>query len=65
MDTTLHRETAKIYQFPAGGRIAYNANRRTAQASEALSSARLAKVVYGGSMYHEAAIEDADPARKR
>jgi hypothetical protein len=65
MTTALHRETAKIYQFPAGGRAAFNPGRRINQAAEAASSVRPSKVVYGGSWYHEAAIQDVDPARKR
>ncbi len=66
MNTTLHRETAKIYEFPIGGRAAFNTARRLSQASvEALASARSAKVVYGGNWYHEEALEDVDPARQR
>ncbi len=66
MNTTPHHETAKIYQFPIGGRASFNASRRPGQASvDALAQARSAKVVYGGNWYHEDAIEDVDPARQR
>jgi hypothetical protein len=66
MNTSLHRETAKIYQFPIGGRAAFNASRRLTQASvEALAPARAARVVYGGNWYHEEALQDDDPARQR
>lgn len=65
MTTTLHRETAKIYQFPAGGRAAVKNGRKALQATEALSPVRPSKIVCGGSWYHEAAIEEANPADKR
>lgn len=63
MTTTHHRETAKIYQFPAGGRAAVKAGRNAVQIAEA--PARLSKVVCGGGWYHEAAIQEANPADKR
>jgi hypothetical protein len=65
MTTTVHRETAKIYQFPAGGRAALIAGRGITQILEVPSPVRPSTNVYGGSWYHEAAIQEADPVLKR
>ncbi len=68
MTSNSQRTTAKIYQFPAGGRAS-----RLADARVGLSKAdlfadmerRAAKVVYGDSWYHDEAIQSAaDQFRK-
>lgn len=54
--TTLNRGSATIYQFPARGRFAANAER-----NEALPELpRGAKLAVGGAWYHEEAIRDDD-----
>jgi hypothetical protein len=59
MNTSLNHGSAKIYQFPAGGRAAL-AGRRYEETSAvtALASPRAGAAVYSGSWYHEAAIEE-------
>ena len=59
MNTSFNPGSAKIYQFPAGGRAAL-AGRRYEQADTAtdLASSRANAAVYSGSWYHEAAIEE-------
>jgi len=66
MNTSLNHGSAKIYQFPAGGRAALG-GRRQEEASPALDpgSLRVSEAACGGSWYHEAAIEESRPARER
>lgn len=63
MTTSVERESAKIYQFPARGRA--SAGDVLAQAKPAADSASpRAKIVWGSGWYHDAAIQDAEPSRK-
>jgi hypothetical protein len=75
--------SAKIYQFPAGGRSGHGGRREETQpvvikstaafavpgqASSNFASAnrvatRVANTVLGSAWYHDAAIQDAEPAR--
>jgi hypothetical protein len=57
MTTTMQRETAKIYEFPAGARTSRNAWPNSKPASHP-QPAKLAKIEYGSSWYHEAAVEE-------
>ena len=63
MNTSLNQGSAKIYQFPAGGRAALG-GRRYGEAKAALDClpARQ-RSACSGSWYHEAAIEDSKPVR--
>jgi hypothetical protein len=60
MNTNHGQETARIYQFPAGGRAALGVKHReeftpvTAQASS-----RVNEAAFGSSWYHEDAIREA------
>ncbi len=65
MTANSHRETAKIYQFPAGGRAGLRDKRTTIMPIDAVASGRAAKVIFGSGWYHEEAIQDAEQARKR
>lgn len=67
MTANSHRETAKIYQFPVGGRAALRADARVVAPSEDLATPpRASRVVFGGSWYHDAAIQEAaEQPRKR
>ena len=65
MNSSLNHGSAKIYQFPAGGRAALGKARATevkAVADPAWSN--LSEAVYSGAWYHEAAIEESRQARE-
>jgi hypothetical protein len=66
MDTSLNRGSAKIYQFPVGGRSAID-RRRYEEASRAtdLASSRVSEVACSDAWYHEAAIQESKPVRER
>jgi len=64
MTTGLNQATAKIYQFPAGGRAALGGRRYGEAKTTDIASAVLAgDSACSGSWYHEAAIQDANPLR--
>jgi len=50
--------TAKIYQFPKGGRAGLSSGRYETNLSENFAMPRIAKLAYGGASYHEAAIRE-------
>jgi hypothetical protein len=57
------RQSAKIYQFPVGGRARLAPAREAQKRVEGVRSQRAAKIVYGSGWYHEEAIlDDADPS---
>lgn len=58
--TTLQNGSATIYQFPARGRFAVNAERSEA-AAPALP--RGTKLVVGGAWYHDEAIQSEETGR--
>jgi hypothetical protein len=64
MTTALNHESAKIYQFPSGGRASL-AGRRYGEIKTVadLASSRVNEVAVGGAWYHEAAIQDAKPVQ--
>ncbi len=60
MNTNLNQGSARIYQFPAGGRAALGGRRyEETRAATDFASSRVSQAVYSGSWYHEAAIEEA------
>ena len=66
MNTTSNHGSAKIYQFPAGGRAALGVRRHEEiRAATDPAPSRVSEVACGGSWYHEAAIQDSKPARER
>ena len=66
MNTNLHHGSAKIYQFPAGGRAALGVRRHEEiKAATDSDSLRVAEAACGGSWYHEAAIQESKPPRER
>ena len=66
MDTSLNRRSAKIYQFPAGGRSALGGRRyEETQAASDLASSRVSEVACSDAWYHEAAIQESKPVRER
>jgi hypothetical protein len=64
MTANFYRESAKIYQFPAGGRSALGGHRHEVKPAADFTAPRVANVALGSAWYHEAAIEDAERARK-
>jgi hypothetical protein len=66
MNTSLNQGSARIYQFPAGGRSALGGRRyeETKATTEATSS-RVSEADCSGSWYHQAAIQEAKPAWER
>ncbi len=66
MNTNLDHGSAKIYQFPAGGRAALGGRRHEETKTGAdLASAGVNEVACSDCWYHEAAIEESKPAWER
>jgi hypothetical protein len=66
MNTGLNHGSAKIYQFPAGGRAALGGRRyEPSMTATDLALPRVNAADCSGSWYHEAAIQDAKPGRDR
>ncbi len=66
MDTSLNQGSAKIYQFPAGGRSALGGRRyEKSKAASDLASSRADETNCSGSWYHQAAIDESKPAWER
>lgn len=63
MNTSFNHGSAKIYQFPAGGRAALG-GRRYEEAKAALDfiPSRVSEAACGSGWYHEAAIQESKPA---
>lgn len=65
MNTSLNHGSAKIYQFPAGGRSALGGRRyQETKAGTDLASSRVSDVAVGGAWYHDAAIQESEPVRE-
>jgi uncharacterized protein DUF2735 len=64
MTASSYRESAKIYQFPEGGRTALGSRRDEAKAVDNFAVPRSARVASGAAWYHEEALEKAERARK-
>ena len=66
MNSSLNQGSARIYQFPAGGRVALGGRRQDeAKSATEQSSARVNEAACSGSWYHEAAIQESKPAWER
>ena len=66
MSSSLNPGTAKIYQFPAGGRAALGGRRYDEPKSTTeQASSRVNEAACSGSWYHEAAIQESKPAWER
>lgn len=66
MNTSLNQGSARIYQFPAGGRSALGGRRfEEAKTVTDLASPRASEVAVCGAWYHDAAIQNARPVRER
>ena len=66
MSTNLNEGSARIYQFPAGGRAALGGRRygETTPTSERASQP-VYETICSGSWYHQEAIDEAKPAWER
>ncbi|WGR92353.1 DUF2735 domain-containing protein [Bradyrhizobium sp. ISRA443] len=63
MNSDLNQGSAKIYQFPAGGRAALG-GRRYGEVQMSLElAAKVETAMCSDSWYHQAAIDDAKPGR--
>jgi len=66
MTTSLNHGSAKIYQFPAGGRSALGGRRyEEPKTATELASSRVSEAAVGGAWYHDAATQDSKPVRER
>jgi hypothetical protein len=66
LNANTNQGSARIYQFPVGGRSALGGRRQDEiKASADLALSRLSEVAVGGAWYHDAAIQDAKPGRER
>ena len=63
MDASLNQGSAKIYQFPAGGRAALGGRRYGETKTTDIASALAGDSACSGSWYHEAAIQETKPGR--
>lgn len=59
-----NRGSAKIYQFPAGGRAALGGQRYGAARTDLATAPRLNEALCSDSWYHQAAIEEAKSVRE-
>ena len=64
MNTSLSHGSAKIYQFPAGGRAALGGRRYDEATITDLALSRVSDVTVGGAWYHDAAIQESKPGRE-
>ncbi|MGY4309071.1 hypothetical protein ACVIJ6_006314 [Bradyrhizobium sp. USDA 4369] len=64
MDTNVNEGSARIYQFPRGGRAGL-ALQHPAIASARQVAPALQPSIYSGSWYHDEAIQEAKPAWDR
>ena len=60
MTTTFHRESAKIYQFPARGSVQASKRIERVKSVSELKPIHYAEATFGGGWYHEAAIRDSE-----
>ncbi len=66
MNTSFNHGSAKIYQFPAGGRAALGGRRpEDTKAAVDQGSLRVSEAASGSGWYHEAAIQESKPVRER
>jgi uncharacterized protein DUF2735 len=64
MTANSNRGSAKIYQFPAGGRAGLAGRNDAARPVAEFAPSRVAKVASGSAWYHEEAVQDAERTPK-
>jgi len=65
LTTSVNEGSAKIYQFPAGGRAALGGRRYDEAKSAVDQGSRVNEASCSSSWYHEAAIQEAKPVWER
>ena len=63
LNTSSGQGSAKIYQFPAGGRAALGGRRYSDAKADLATTPRLNEAASYDSWYHQAAIEDSKSGR--
>jgi hypothetical protein len=64
MSTNLNQESARIYQFPAGGRAALGGRRHSETKPIDANTPRINEALCSDSWYHEEAIRESNPGFK-
>ena len=64
MTANSNRGSAKIYQFPAGGRAGFVGRGDAARPVEEFAASRVARVASGSAWYHEEAVRSTERAPK-
>ena len=64
MTANSNRGSAKIYQFPAGGRAGLGSRGDEARPVENFAASRVARVACGSAWYHEEAVQSAERSPK-
>jgi hypothetical protein len=64
MTTSTEQGSARIYQFPVGGRAAVGGRREETVSAASIGSLGVAVVVNSGAWYHDEAIQEAERARR-
>ena len=64
MTTNSYGWSAKIYQFPAGGRAGLGSRRDEARPVENFAASRVAGVASGNAWYHEEAVQAASASAR-
>jgi hypothetical protein len=62
MNTSFHRGSAKIYQFPVRVRPTSGARQEEPKSAPDINAPRISEAAGGSGWYHEAAILDSKPA---
>jgi hypothetical protein len=66
MNTSFNQGSARIYQFPVGGRSGLGGQRHDEiKTSNDLALSRVSHASVGGAWYHDAAIQESKPVRER
>jgi hypothetical protein len=65
MTTNRTRESARIYQFPAGGRAGLEARRDGPKTAVQPATQNVAVTACGSGWYHDEAVREAELTRKR
>lgn len=65
MTMTSYGGSAKIYEFPKGGRASLTSRREDPKSAAVPVAPRFADAAFGGSWYHEEAVRDAERPTKR
>lgn len=64
MASTTPIESAKIYQFPAGGRAGLKKPLSSTSKLDEMERAVAGRIAVGGSWYHDEAVEAEKPAKR-